>query len=212
MRDDRGQLFEAYAFSHAGPDRRAWHAVATRTRGSSLAPKAPLGTARRRHVAPRYVPCGPPSDATRVFEAFVQRRRFIRDRPPRSGGYEGILDRASRRSEASYGRLGSPPPRRGYCPGRNRTCTRATSRRAGGVHTSPRLWVVRLRYTHLKGAYSVSLATDRRSAPSSVSTLRPGRARLATRRALAAISESGSHSGSPPRSKPTAARTTPASR
>jgi hypothetical protein len=55
-------------------------------------------------------------------------------------------------------------------------------------------------------------SSDPRSARSSLSAPGSGRARLATRRAQAAISESGSHSGSPPRSKPTAACTTPAAR
>jgi len=55
-------------------------------------------------------------------------------------------------------------------------------------------------------------ASDRSSVCSSVSALRSGWARRATSCAQAAISEPGSYSGSPPRSKPTAARTTPASR
>src|SRR5262249_7433643 len=51
-------------------------------------------------------------------------------------------------------------------------------------------------------------ASDHRSVRSSASTAGAGRARAATRRAQAAISLSRSSSGSPPRSRPTAARTT----
>jgi vancomycin aglycone glucosyltransferase len=63
-----------------------------------------------------------------------------------------------------------------------------------------------------QGAVGSQADNDRRSTPSSVSAARSGRARRATRPAQAAISESGSHSGSPPRSKPTAARTSPPAR
>jgi hypothetical protein len=63
-----------------------------------------------------------------------------------------------------------------------------------------------------QGAVGPQADNDRRSTPSSVSAARSGRARRATRPAQAAISESGSHSGSPPRSKPTAARTSPPAR
>jgi hypothetical protein len=56
------------------------------------------------------------------------------------------------------------------------------------------------------------LTSDHRSVCSSVSAPGSGRARAATRRALAAISESRSSSGSPPRSRPTAALTTPPTR
>ena len=55
-------------------------------------------------------------------------------------------------------------------------------------------------------------ASDHRSTPSSASWPASGRARVATRRAHAAISESVSSSGSPPRSRPTAACSSPSCR
>jgi hypothetical protein len=54
--------------------------------------------------------------------------------------------------------------------------------------------------------------SDQRSVRSSASTAGADRACAATRRAQAAISPSRSSSGSPPRSRPTAARTTPSTR
>ena len=54
--------------------------------------------------------------------------------------------------------------------------------------------------------------SDHRSVRSSASTAGAGRACPATSRAAAAISPSWSSSGSPPRSRPTAARTTPSTR
>ena len=54
--------------------------------------------------------------------------------------------------------------------------------------------------------------SDQRSVRSSASTPGSTRARADTRRAQAAISPSRSSSGSPPRSRPTAARTTPSTR
>jgi hypothetical protein len=116
-----------------------------------------------------------------------------------------------RRGPRGPGRLAAPrrPPPRSAPPGP--TPPRRWPRRSVTRTWTPARSVLRSRRAGYR-ASSVAAASDRRSVRSSVSRPRSGRARLATRRAQAAISESGSHSGSPPRSKPTAARTTPASR
>ena len=131
------------------------------------------------------------------FSQVLPAKRGVAAAAQRRGGKLGILTDQDPRSAST------PPASPGVPVGELPT-TPVVSARAEEASTE--LMLAMLDHGILKSA------SDHKSTCSSASRPGAGRARCATRRAHAAISESRSASGSPPRSRPTAACSRPSRR